>query len=87
MAVLLDPKDQSDSFLSRGNLDKKYLNDPCNNIKHVIEINNVVIETMAHHPNLQMAAIFRNLYRRLKGLILMDDWLVLIINLFLIPES
>lgn len=65
MAVLLDPKDQNYSFFASGNLDKPILNTPCN-IKHVIEINNIVIETMAHHPNLQMAAIFRNFYGKLK---------------------
>ena len=67
MAVLLDPKDQNDSFLSRGNLDRSVITALCN-IKHVIEINDIVIETMAHHPNLQMAAIFRDLYGKLKEL-------------------
>ena len=67
MAVLLDPKDQIDSaeFFSRGNSDR---NIPMNSfdVKHVVEISDVIIETMAHHPNLQLAAIFREIYKKLK---------------------
>lgn len=61
MAVLLDPKDQNQTASFS-------ISDPSIpfKIKHVVEISEILIETMAHHPNLKMAAIFRDLYKKFK---------------------